>query len=286
MANLCVKALEKGFEVPYIQELIRRCKLIPDRPPLHLENWPWPLKIFTLGRFEIWKEGKPIRFSRKVQEKPLQMLKVIIALGGKEVGEDLIEDIIWPEIEGDLARQSFSTTLHRLRQLLGREKAIERQEGKLTLDDRLCWTDLWAFEDLLLQAEAGWRKGFASGAIRQMEKATEIYTGPFLSREADQPWAVSTNERIRNKFLRTIEKLGGYREKAGQWEKAMDLYRRGLEVDDLAEEFYRRLIVCYERLGRRAEALAVYLRCQKILTARLGIEPSSALQALYQSLKS
>jgi tetratricopeptide (TPR) repeat protein len=51
MARLCVKALEKGIAVPYVQELIRRCNLIPDKPPFHLESWPWPLKIFTLGGF-------------------------------------------------------------------------------------------------------------------------------------------------------------------------------------------------------------------------------------------
>ena len=286
MVKLCGTALRAGIEVGYVQELIRKRNLIPDKPLLHLENWPWPLKIYTMGKFEIYKEGKPIRFSRKVQEKPLQMLKALIAMGGTEVGEDLIADIIWPEAEGDLSQQSFSTTLHRLRQLLGHEKVIQRQEGRLILDRRLCWVDIWAFEDLLRGAEVQWKKGEKKAAIHQMEKAMEIYTGPFLSREADQPWAVSTNERLRNKFLRTVEKLGDYWEKAGQWEKALDFYQRGLEADDLAEEFYRRLMICYERLDRRAEALAVYLRCQKVLTARLGIEPSLTTQNLYKSFKS
>ena len=55
-------------------------------------------------------------------------------------------DALWPEADGDMAQQSFATALHRLRQLLGNEKAIQRQEGQLTLDDRFCWVDVWAFE--------------------------------------------------------------------------------------------------------------------------------------------
>jgi ATP/maltotriose-dependent transcriptional regulator MalT len=65
-ARVCMKALEAGIEVDYIQEMIRERNLMPERPPWHLENWPWPLKIFTLGRFAILKDGKLIRFTRKV----------------------------------------------------------------------------------------------------------------------------------------------------------------------------------------------------------------------------
>ena len=35
-ASLCVKALEAGIEVEYVQETIQRRGLIPDKPPLHL----------------------------------------------------------------------------------------------------------------------------------------------------------------------------------------------------------------------------------------------------------
>jgi len=55
-------------------------------------------------------------------------------------------------------------------------------------------------------------------------------------------------------------------------------------VDDLAEVFYQRLMVAYEHLDRRAEALAVYERCSKTLAAALGIKPSAATQALYRAL--
>lgn len=94
MERLCANALDAGIEVEYVQDLIRKRNLIPEKPPLHLENWPWPLKIYTLGRFELLKDGKLIRFSRKVQQKPLALLKALIAFGGKEVRADQIEDTL------------------------------------------------------------------------------------------------------------------------------------------------------------------------------------------------
>ncbi len=79
-----------------------------------ITNRYWPLKIYTLGRFELVRENKPIGLSRKAPKKPFTMLKTLIAFGGKDVSETKISDILWPETEGDKAYNSFKTTLGRL----------------------------------------------------------------------------------------------------------------------------------------------------------------------------
>lgn len=284
MAKLCTKALEAGVEVEYVQELIRRLHLIPEKPPLHLESWPWSLKVYTLGRFAVLIDGKPARSPRKIQQKPLAVLKALIALGGREVSEDEIMDHLWPEADGDLAQQSFASALHRLRQLLKCEKAVQRQGGKLTLDDRFCWVDAWAFEATLEQAEGLWKKERAETAVQLLEKAFRMYKGPFLAQETEHPWTLSMRERLRGKFLRNVEKLGKYWQQSNQWEKALDCYLKGLEVDDLAEEFYREVMICYHQLGRKNDALAAYKRYRRILSSVPGLEPSSRVEALYKSL--
>jgi len=285
-ARICLKALEAGIEVDYIREMIRERNLMPEQPPWHLENWPWPLEIFTLGRFAILKDGKLIRFTRKVQQKPLAMLKALIALGGKEVEEEQISDILWPEADGDMAHQSWATTLHRLRHWLGEEKAIQRHEGRLTLDDTHCWVDMWAFEHLLAQAEAQWKEGRKDGAVKLTEKAVELYKGPFLGQKSEEPWAMSPSERLRSKFFRGVKRIGLFCQEREEWEKAIDCYQKGLEVDHLAEEFYQGLMTCYQRLGRRSEALLVYSRCKKALFAALGVSPSPKTESIRQEILS
>jgi hypothetical protein len=84
-----------------VQELIRRRNLIPEKT-CPFRTWPWPLKVFTLGRFAILRDGEPLQFTRKVQQKPLSLLKALIALGGKEVREERIADLLWPESDGDI----------------------------------------------------------------------------------------------------------------------------------------------------------------------------------------
>jgi DNA-binding SARP family transcriptional activator len=274
--------------IDYVQDLIKKRGLVSDTAPLHLENWPWPLKIFTLGRFGLVRDGKPVRFSGKVQKKPLALLKALITLGGREVSEEQLMDILWFEADGDVAHKSFATTLHRLRKLIGNEKAIQLREGRLTLNQRYCWVDVWAFERILGQVDAAWKEGLAKNNIDQTiqlaEKAIEMYRGPFLAAEIDQPWTISFRERLRSKFLRNVGRLGLYWEKVGDFSRAVNCYQKGLEVDDLAEEFYQRLIICYKRLGRKAEALTVYHRCRNTFSTVLGVEPSPATEAICKSL--
>ena len=195
IARLCAKACEAGIEVEYVQELIKRLNVIPEKSSLYLEKWPWPLKIYTLGRFELLKEGNPIQFSRKAQQKPLALLKVLIAFGGKEVREDQIEDALWPEADGDSAHHSFEMTLHRLRTLIGHPESLEFKDGRLSLDPRYYWVDVWAFERLFEEADSKRKERLTESSIELTQKAMGMYKGPFLAGEIEQPWVISIRER-------------------------------------------------------------------------------------------
>ena len=287
-AKLCARALEAGIEVEYVQEIIQRRQLILSEPPVHLENWPWTLKIYTLGRFGLIREGKPVRFTRKAQEKPLALLKVLIAFGGREVHEEHIADALWPEAEGDLAHKSFATTLWRLRKLIGCPDAIQLSDRKLTLDPRYCWVDVWAFERIIRRAEKSWKQGLKENnmapAISMVQIALDTYQGPFLASEANASWAISLRERLQNRFLRTVKQLCEYWQRIGQHEKAVECFQQSIEVDDLSEDFYQDLMTCYWQLGRRADALSVYERYKKTLSTKLGIEPSPEAETLREAL--
>ena len=285
MTRLCVKALEAGLEVPYVQELIRKRNLVPVTPPLEVETWPWPVAIYTLGRFGILKDGRPLTFSRKVQKRPLSLLKALIAFGGRAVREEKIVDVVWPDAEGDMAIQSMSVALRRLRDLLGHDDAVRRQEGVLSLDPRYCWVDAFAFERLLGNATFLQETGRKEGAAKLEEKALPLYRGPFLAEEAGRCWAVSMRERLRSRYLSTVGRLGAHWMQAGEWEKARVCYQGGIDVDNLAEEFYQSLMNCYLADGRKAEALAVLDRLGKIFSS-LGVEPSPKTRNLLTSLRS
>lgn len=286
LTRLYGKALEAGIEVEHVRRLIVKRGLLPEPPQDHVEAWPWPVKIQTLEQFKLLVDGEPVSFSRKVPHRPLALLKVLVALGARDVAEEKVLDLLWPDAEGDLAQQAHRTALARLRGLLGHEAAVTLKGGRLSLSNRHCWVDAFAFERLLVQAEQARKKipSMTAQAMKCLETALSIYRGPFLPGE-DAPWAVLMRERLRSKFLRAVETLGRLREEAGDWEAACVCYRRGLEVDDLPEGFWRRLIACHARLGQQAEALAVFRQCEATLRAALGVRPSPETEALVKAFR-
>lgn len=280
MTRLCLKALEAGIEVDYVRELISRRGLVPDEPPLHLANWPWPLKVQTLGRFALEREGAPLDFTGKVQKKPLELLKALVALGGREAREGEVADLLWPDADGDTARSSLKTTLHRLRQLIGCEEAVVLREGCLSLNRRHVWTDVWAFEHLLREAQLRAEGGDEAGAVRLTEEALALYRGHFLAAD-DKPWLVPLRERLASRFILGVTALGNLCAGKGEFTQALSRYEQALIVDDRSEQLYQGLIHCYLAAGLRSEAIATFLRCRKVLASSLGIEPSARTVALY-----
>jgi LuxR family maltose regulon positive regulatory protein len=288
VAKVCVRALEADIEVEYARDLVRRRRLSPAGAAPAPGGWPWAFRVSTLGSFALLRHGEPMAASGKAQRRPLELLKVLISLGGEGVGEELITDAIWPRIPGDSAHRSFTSALHRLRKLLGEDKALVLHEGKLSLDRRYVWTDVWAFEAQASELEGALAQSTtpvdAAVVTQAAQRLLDLYRGPFLATEADAPWTLPRRERLRSQFARSMTELGRYWESRGEPQRAIEGYERCLELDPLAESFYRQLMICLHRLDRPAEALEIFQRCRKALQAGLGAQPSAETNALYEKL--
>ncbi len=181
-AQLYAIALEHGIEVEHVQGLIRRFKVAPPDGMHALSTWPFPVKVHTLGSFALHVGGEPVTFTGKAQKKPLELLKALIAFGGRQMREEKLADSLWPDADGAQAAQSLGVTQHRLRKLIG-EAAIERQQGCLSLDPRYCWVDAWALERQLAAIEQRCGDGAFEDVIRIVEALFALYrTGTSSSR--------------------------------------------------------------------------------------------------------
>ena len=274
MSRLCAKALEHQIEPDYVNHLIRTRGLIPNASLAGAEHWPWPIKIYTLGRFSVVRDGEPLRLAKRGQGKVIDLLKALIAHGSRGVDEARLADCLWTDAEGDKAHQAFRTTLHRLRKFLGNDEIFSVQDGGVTLDPRYCWVDVWAFE-----------RHLGKGDTISSEKAVALYQGRFLERATELSWAVPLREHLHARYLACVSDQGHRWEAAGEWRKAAACYKRGLAVDPLVEEYYQRLMICHQRLGHRAEAVATYKRCCEMLRSQLDLPPAPETEKIARELR-
>lgn len=284
MSRLCAFALERGIEAGYARELIRVRGLRPPSPDTRA--WPWPIKLHTLGGFEILQDGEPLHAEGKAQRRPLALLKALVALGGSDVPADKLINIVWAgTLEGD-AHKALDITLHRLRKLLGHDKAVQLSDRRISVNREIVWADLWALEHELATVLPVERASVPDPA--QLERAAaailELYRGPFLDGEAEAAWLLPVRDRLRGRFQRFVLRLGDHWEAAGEWARAVQLYERAIELDPLAEAFYHRLMVCHREQGQRAEAIEVFRRCRQMLALTLGVKPAEVTEAVYRGL--
>ncbi|SHN31478.1 BTAD domain-containing putative transcriptional regulator [Rhizobacter sp. OV335] len=275
LARMCDNALRATVAIEPVRRLVRERCLAPPDPAGAAALWPWPLRILTLGRFEVALDDVPLRASGKAQRKPLELLQCLCAFGTAAVAQDRVTDALWPDAQGDAADQALRTTLHRLRKLLQHERAVQLENRQLHLDAGCVWVDGVVFERIARQVD--------NVDVAQLRQALQTYRGVFLPSES-AAWAVAHRDHLRARFVRLVERLGGLLEHAGDHDGAVDCYLHAIEVEPGAEGFYRRLMAVYALSGRRADAIGVYQRCRLALLSRLGVSPAADTQALHQEL--
>jgi len=263
------EALRAEIDTSFSRKVARGIGARPgDDPP---EQWPWLVKVRTLGGFEVLVDELPVSFSRKAQKRPLELLKALIAAGGTGIDIQALSGLLWPESDAGKPDDAFNVTAHRLRKLLCDEAVLEVRDGKCSLNKQLMWTDVRALGTLLDRVEN--ERGHNAAALA--EAILRLYRGHFLENEPEAAWLLPTRERLKARVQRGLSKLAAHLEQAGKWGEAVRIHERALEIDPLAENHYRQLMRCHHASGEQNEALRTFKRCRQVLSVMLGTEPSS-----------
>ena len=288
VSQLCNWALEEGIEVDYVRCLIRKRHLHPEGRARHSRRWPWRFEIRALGDFDLRRDGNTFGRQDRMQKKPMELLKGLVGFGAEQVPEAQLAASLWPRIAPDYARRSLTTTLHRLRKLVGEDRLISLRRGRLSIDTRLCWVDVYAFDAVTASIDEGLRSGSAGGDSAQVERWADelfaLYRGSFMSGEVEHPHYLRLRSRLRRKFRHSVGELAFFWEERAEWERAATCYERGIEADGLAEGLYRNLMLCYRQIGRVTRAIDTYDRLRSTLEAERVAEPAPETTTIYRRM--
>jgi LuxR family transcriptional regulator, maltose regulon positive regulatory protein len=288
LARICELALANDIERDFVLRLIslKQIKPRPDTGPA----WPWPVHIRTLGGFRLDIDGKRYRPTHKAQDKPLELLKLLVScqtLGRQSADKSWAAERLWPQADGENARKSLDMTVARLRKLLGRDEAIVSNEGRLQLSPLHVWTDVAPFLRALLQASSR-RDDHMAGKRNDIEEVTasvtavlDHYTGPYLADEDGPPWMLAGREAmasaVRHALLTADALLDGTSDRL-----LIPALEKAFAVDPTSEDLARSLMRAHLRQGHHSEVLRVYRRLRETLSLLLSIAPSAETDHIRQ----
>ncbi len=118
-----------------------------------------------------------------------------------------------------------------------------------------------------------------------------LYQGEFLQgfylREAVhfEEWVLAQREELRLLTLRWLEVWVAGCLAQGAYEQGLTANRRLLQLEPWSEPAHCLQMQLLAQSGRRAEALAQYETCRKVLAAELDVEPLPTTTTLYQQIK-
>lgn len=278
-------ALKKHIEREYVKRLISVNNIIPKKPELVSEHWPWVLKIHTLGNFSISINGKLNGEECKLQGKSLELLTCIVVYGGSNVSVELLIDSIWPDAEGDAGHHALETTLYRLRKTLGDGQILVMQSGRLSLNPAYVWVDIFALDLVLKNMEKTIQ---AKGGCQEIQLISKdvfgLYAGEFMENFDRSSEILNLREKTLQNVSQVMIKAGMYLESLEEWGASMDIYQNCTLLFPTVEKCYARLMYCQYNMGHTSDLVATYKRCEKNLYNSLGAKPSLETETLHNKV--
>ncbi len=247
------------------------------------------LKVNMLGEFSITYGSKIINDQTNRSKKVWTLLKYLITFRDREISQDEIIELLWPDDEVSDPLNTLKTLLYRVRLLiqeLGFEdtkKIIVYKGGTYAWDPPLAYTvDTDQFEKMCQRAYSS--DSGKNEKIDNLLEAIKIYKGDFLPNNALDPWAVPINIYYHSQYVQAVRTVINLLGEEERYSEILPICQKAIVIDPYEEHFHYYLIKAFVETGKQKEALKHYDYVNNLFFSKFGITPSKELTALYKQV--
>jgi DNA-binding SARP family transcriptional activator len=235
------------------------------------------IEFRVLGPLDVLVEGRALELKRRKQR---SLLALLLLNTGEVVSTDKLIEELWAGEPPKAAVGSLQNLVSALRKQLGAE-TVETQAPGYRLAVGADRVDLHRFERLVATA------GETEDARRRtdlLHEALALWRGPALADLAFEQFAQIPIARLEERRTAAREDLIAAELDLGRHAQLVGELEALVAEHPLRERLRGQLMLALYRSGRQAEALEAYRLARETLVEELGIEPSSELQQLEQSI--
>jgi len=252
------------------------------------------LRIYLLGQFRLERnvdgEWSAVDGRTWHRRRARALLGCLLSSSGRRLGREQIMDLLWPDLDIDIAANRLNGAVHELRQILepdilrpasSRMLRLERDVLELA-DSTQIWVDAEEFENLLKEADAA----TDTETIKtRLEAAAALYQGSYLLEELYSEWATQRRDALQRAWAGLLLKLAQILVEQEEFVNAIETLDRLRATDPGNETALQRLMILLTQLDRRGEALQVYRQHISMLERDYESEPLPETVELFEKLR-
>ena len=224
------------------------------------------LEFRLLGPFEVRRGDAPVPLGTRRE-------RAVLALLALSVDEAVAPERVVDEL--GTTPGAVQVYVARLRRRLGRDAIATRPSGYALAADT-ARIDAAVFEELVRRAGGA----AAEERVGLLVRALALWRGPALADFRLEAFARAAIARLEELRLSAHEARLGTELELGREADVVPLLSALVAEHPFRERLCALLITALYRLGRQADALAVYRDTRRRLADELGVEPSPALRRL------
>ncbi len=244
------------------------------------------LEVKLFGGIEVRLSGERVDATRISRGKVKTLLAILVLARGREMERDTLVRSLWPQSSIEAARRNFYTIWSQLRDALelpdGTCPYLIRHKSACSIDARLVRSDVKRFDALCRELRFG---NISNENAREIyRQIDEEFSSALLPGEQANEIIIAAREDCKAQLLDALINGSMSLARMGEGHQALWLARSAVRKDILREDAYMALMNAQVAIGQRTAALMTYLKCKKVLSEQLGLDPSPDMDAMYQSL--
>ena len=265
-----------------------------DKPRTAVANYPGVanmrnvpvLRIRTFGRFEVMI-GDDVVDERLFRRRHVRLLLLLLAANaGRDLSRDSLAMELWPDVDIEQARRSFYAIWSKLRKALtlsdGTCPYLLRHQYGCSLAERHVQSDIGRLNDICRDLMFG--RHDLQGWTSLYNEIDRDFSNELLPSEGRCEIIVRLRKNCCSRLVDALVSATQNVVEAGNPQVAIWFARLALSHDDTREDAYVALMRAQIANGQTTAAIMSYHTCRRVLSEKLGIDPSPETVALYESL--
>lgn len=282
--------IEKDFIIDILKKIdsedIKNLLMKTELPLSHYD-----LEVHLLGNIEIYNSQGEMVIPRWKGRKARSLFIYLLMNRNKKVTRDQLLDNFWPKLGLNEAIRSLHANFTYIRQTLSSLLNLPATTKELILSSRACYQlnpriyikcDVQEF-DVYLKKAVSLEKINRAKSIEFYEKTLSLYRGDFC-REVYDSWCEDMKLYFREQALKIAKKLGELYYQEQNYEKALNFYKKAIEIDSIDEKGYLGAMQCFGYLRDKRAIYILYKKYKETLRKEMNMSPASEVIRTYQKI--